>query len=70
MRRIIIGLSFPRMVSINHFTLSNQYLGAAYKLQYPTIGNITAGLTNLGSEALTYKTDLSKAFRQLYPLIP
>ena len=45
------------------------YLNTAYKLQYPTVDDITAYLRELGSEALIYKVDLSRAFRQL-PIDP
>ena len=65
-RRIIIALSWPQQASINHFTIANQYLNTAYKLQYPTIDNVTAKLRHIGPEALIYKTDLSRAFRQLF----
>ena len=65
-RRIIIDLSCPQQASINHFAVANQYLSTAYKLQYPTIDNITAKLRDLGSDALIYKNDLSRAFRQLH----
>ena len=68
-RRIIIDLSWPQQASINHFTIANQCISTAYKLQYPTIDNITAKLRDLGSEALIYKIDLSRAFWQL-PIDP
>ena len=64
-RRIVIDLSWPKGASINHFTKSNVYLNGVYKLQYPTIDNITEKLTEFGSEARLYKVDLSRAFRQL-----
>ena len=64
-RRITIDLSWPQQASINHFTIANQYLSTAYELQYPTIENITAKLRDIGPEALIYKIDLSRAFRQL-----
>ena len=64
-RRIIIDLSWPRGASINTFTPPNVYLNTVYKLQYPTIDNITEALTSLGEGAYLYKIDLSRAFRQL-----
>ena len=36
-----------------------------YKLQYPTVDNITEKLKQIGTHAVLYKTDLSRAFRQL-----
>ena len=64
-RRIVIDLSWPKGASINHFTKSNVYLNGVYKLQYPTIDNITEKLREFGSQAQSYKVDLSRAFRQL-----
>ena len=64
-RRIIIDLSWPSEASVNHFTTANMYLSTVYKLQYPTVDNITETLLRLGSEAVIYKIDLSRAFRQL-----
>ena len=64
-RRIMIYLSWLQQASINHFTIANQYLSTAYKLQYPNIDNITTKLRDLGPEALIYKIDLSRAFCQL-----
>ena len=64
-RRVIIDLSWPQGASINHFTVSNVYLNGVYKLQYPTIDNITDILQELGTKAWLYKIDLSRAFRQL-----
>ena len=40
-RRIIIGLSWPSEAFVNHFTKANMYLSTVYKLQYPTVDNIT-----------------------------
>ena len=64
-RRIIIDLSWPLEASVNHFTKANMYLSTMYKLQYPTVDNITETLLRLGSEAVIYKIDLSCVFRQL-----
>ena len=64
-RRIIIDLSWPVGASINSFTLANLYLTTVYKLQYPTIDNITDHLNSLGEGSQLFKIDLSRAFRQL-----
>ena len=64
-RRVIIDLSWPQGASINHFTVPNLYLNGVYKLQYPTIDNITDILQEFGTKARLYKIDLSRAFRQL-----
>ena len=68
-RRIIIDLSWLLKNSINYFTPSNIYMDAFYKLQYPTVDNITDTLKKLGPTVVLYKIDLSRAFRQLqiYP---
>ena len=55
----------PKGVSINNFTPPNVYLNTVYKLQYPTIDNITEALVSLGQGAYLYKIDLSRAFCQL-----
>ena len=49
--RIVTGLSWPKGASIDHFTKSNVYLNEVYKLQYPTIDNITDKLTEFGIQA-------------------
>ena len=51
--------------SINSFTAANLYLTTVYKLQYPTIDNITDHLNSLGEGAQLFKIYLSRAFRQL-----
>ena len=68
-RRVIIDLSWPKEASVNHFTLDNVYLNSVFKLQYPTIDTITEQLGKLGTSALIYKVDLSRAFCQL-PIDP
>ena len=64
-RRIIIDLSWPLQNSVNYFTPANIYMDTIYKLQYPTVDNITDTLKSLGRDAVLYKIDLSRAFRQL-----
>ena len=36
-RRVIIDLSWPKNASVNHFTSGTEYLGTAFKLNYPSI---------------------------------
>ena len=64
-RRIIVDLSWPKGASVNHFTKKNIYLGTTYQLKYPTVDCITDHLCTLGKDALIYKIDLARAFRQL-----
>ena len=68
-RRVIVDLSWPSNASVNHYTLDNVYLDTVFKLQYPTIDAITDHFVKLGKNALTYKIDLSRTFRQL-PIDP
>ena len=46
-RRIIIDLSWPDQASINYFTKANVYLNTVYKLQYPTVDDITEKLLDI-----------------------
>ena len=64
-RRIIIDLSWPLQNSVNYFTPSNIYMDTIYKLQYPIVDNITDTLKSLGPDAVLFKIDLSRAFKQL-----
>ena len=74
-RRVIIDLSWPDNASVNHFTSGREYMGTAFKLNYPSIDSYTDKLRTLGRGALMHKIDLSRAFRQLrvdpydYPLL-
>ena len=74
-RRVIIDLSWPNGASINHYTDSNEYMGTAFKLCYPSVDNFTDRLRKLSRGALMHKINLSRAFRQLkvdpadYPLL-
>ena len=40
-------------------------MNTIYKFQYPTVDNITGKLRSWGNEAVLYKIDLSRAFRQI-----
>ena len=64
-RHIIIDLSWPQQASVNYFTKRNVYLNTVYQLKYPTVDTITEHLCKLGKQALLYKIDLARAFRQL-----
>ena len=60
--RVIIDLSWPAQASINYFTVLNMYLGTAYKLQYPTVVDITEALLEIKTSPNMFKIDLSRAF--------
>ena len=64
-RRTIIDLSWPRGHAVNTGVHKNKYLGTYFKLQYPSIDNITMALNNLGPGAMLYKVDISRAFRHI-----
>ena len=49
-RRIIVDLSWPIKNSIIFFTPTNIYLDTVYKLQYPTVDNITETLRKLDED--------------------
>ena len=74
-RRVIIDLSWPHGASVNHYTKSNEYLGTAFKLNYPSVDTFVERLLSLGRGCHMLKIDLSRAFRQLkvdpadYPLL-
>ena len=73
--RVIIDLCWSNGASVNHYTDSNEYMGTAFKLCYPSVDNFTDRLRKLSRGALMHKSDLSHAFRQLkvdpayYPLL-
>ena len=64
-RRIIIDQSWPQDASVNSVTAANLYMTTVYKLQYPTIDNITGHLNSLSEGSKIFKIDLSRAFCQL-----
>ena len=64
-RRVIVDLSWPHEASVNTFTPENVYFHSAYRLQYPTVDDLTDRLIRLGPGAHMYKVDLARAFRQL-----
>ena len=63
--RTIIDLSWPKSHAVNTGVHKNIYLGTYFKLQYPSIDNITMALNNLGPGAMLYKVDISCAFRHI-----
>ena len=74
-RRVIIDFSWPHGASVNHHTKTNEYLGTAFKLNYPSVDTFVERLVSLGRGCHMLKIDLSRAFRQLkvdpadYPLL-
>ena len=64
-RRTIVDLSWPHGYSVNDGVTKNRYLQSYYYLSYPSIDNVVDRLKKLGSGALLYKVDISRAFRHL-----
>ena len=64
-RRTIVDLSWPLGFSVNHGVSKNKYLGSYYHLSYPSVDHIVNNLKRLGPGALTYKVDISRAFRHI-----
>ena len=64
-RRVILNLSFPSRQSVNDGVPKDKYLGSYFDLKYPSIDHIVDKLEQLGTDALLYKVDISRAFRHL-----
>ena len=64
-RRIMVDLSWPKDHSVNAGVKKNSYLGAYFDLKYPSIDHVVKNLKTLGTGALLYKVDVSRAFRHL-----
>ena len=64
-RRTIVDLSWPLGQSVNAGVKKNSYLGTYFDLKYPSIDHIVKKLKLLGTGALLYKVDISRAFRRL-----
>ena len=60
-----MDLSWPKGASVNTSVQKDVYLDTQYILNYPSIDSITSSLVKLGPEALIYKVDISRAFRQI-----
>ena len=63
-RRVIVDLSYPRGHGLNSFVTS-KYDGHNFTLTYPSIDDIVDRVSQLGHNALIYKVDLKRAFRNL-----
>ena len=64
-RRVILDLSFPSGQFVNGGVPKDKYLGSYFQLKYPSKDDIVDSLKQLGSDALLYKTGISRAFRHL-----
>ena len=68
-RRVILDLSFPPGQSVNDGMIKNNYLGETVHLTFPGVDDLALRIYRLGKEAMMFKIDLSRYFRQL-PLDP
>ena len=72
--RVIVDLSWPLGTSVNSCIPDNQFDSMNFNLKYPTIDMVIEKIKQLGPEALLYKIDLERVFRNLridpiaYPL--
>ena len=64
-RRVILDLSFPPEKSVNDGIIKDNYLGFHAKLTFPRTDELAHRIFQLGKEALLYKVDLHRYFRQL-----
>ena len=60
-----MDLSWPLGQSVNAGVKKNSYFGTYFDLKYPSIDHIVKKLKALGTGALLYKVDISRAFRHL-----
>ena len=64
-RWTIVDLGWPRQQSGYTGISKHKYLDTYFKLQYPSIDNITDTLVKLGPEAMLYKVDICRTFRHI-----
>ena len=63
---MIVDLSWPEGTSVNSGIDKDVYLGDDVSLTYPTIDTLTSIIISKGPGALMFKTDLSRAYKQLF----
>ena len=63
-RRIIVDLSYPDSAALND-AVTSHFDGTHFDLSYPTVEVIVDRINKLGADALLYKVDLKRAFRNL-----
>ena len=59
-------MSFPMGSNVNDGIDKDKYLGVAIKLAYPTIDTFVTIVKAMGPEALMYKCDLHRTYRQIW----
>ena len=64
-RRLIVDLSWPHGTSVNSCIPDNCFDNCNCSLRYPTIDNIVDVISDVGQDALLFKIDLKRAYRNL-----
>ena len=64
-RRVILDLSFPVGQSVNDGVAKDKYLNTYFHLNYPSVDSIVNSLKSQGPDAMSYKIDISRAFRHI-----
>ena len=64
-RRIIVDLSWPKGSGVNSRIADNEFDSQPCTLKYPTIDNIVQAIVDTGEDALIFKVDLQRAYRNL-----
>ena len=64
-RRVILDLSFPPGRSVNDGVQKDIYLDTYFELNYPSVDTVVNCHKALGTDALLYKIDISRAFRHI-----
>ena len=63
--RVIVDLSWPLGAGVNQFVPDDVFDFMEFQLKYPTIDHIVHKISEVGPDALLYKVDLQRAFRNL-----
>ena len=63
--RVIVDLSWPLGQSVNSCVTPKYFDNVEFKLKYPTIDSLMEKINAIGPDALLYKIDLERAFRNL-----
>ena len=64
-RRLIVDLSWPQGASVNSSIPDDTFDNVNCKLKYPTLDTIVEAISKIGKNALLYKVDLKRAYRNL-----
>ena len=64
-RRIILDLSFPKIMATNDSVSKDFYLGERVSLSYPGVDDLVNLIKIKGKGCLLFKKDLSRCYRQI-----